>query len=85
MANDGFQFGMEKLTGINSNNDRNVFLKKITLDLLSLLKANPEEYEVTNLNINLKLSDILAIYNSVIEKIDILDTYLKDFGVAIKR
>ncbi len=30
MANDGFQFGMEKLTGINSNNDRNVFLKKIT-------------------------------------------------------
>lgn len=85
MANDGFQFGMEKLTGINSNNDRNVYLKKITFDLLNLLKANPEEYQVSNLNINLKLSDILVIYNSVIEKIEILDTYLKDFGVAIKR
>lgn len=85
MANDGFQFGIEKLTGINSNNDRNVYLKKITFDLLNLLKENPEEYDVTNLNINLKLSDILGIYNSVIEKIETLDTYLKDFGVAIKR
>jgi len=76
---------MGKLVTTNSNNDRNAHLKKITLDLLNLLKSDPAEYDITNLNTDLKLSNISTIYNSLVEKIEALDTYFKDFGVTIKR